>query len=51
MGVVSTGVALVNTAFVMPVDCIKTHYQKYHAVDTTGKNKISFLAMTKKLYR
>lgn len=43
--------ALVNTAFVMPVDCIKTHYQKYHAIAELSKPGITFLGMTKKLYK
>lgn len=46
---VSIGVALINTFFVMPVDCIKTHYQKFHGIENEGK--ITFLGMTKKLYR
>ena len=29
LGVVSCSVSLVNTFFVMPIDYIKTHYQKY----------------------
>jgi hypothetical protein len=44
------GVALINTLFVMPVDCIKTHYQQFRPMDNQPVNKTSLREMTAQIY-
>lgn len=35
----------------MPVDCVKTHFQRYNSARITSGNSLSFLGMTKKIYQ
>jgi hypothetical protein len=48
---ISMGVALINTLFVMPVDCIKTHYQQFRPMDNQPVNKTSLREMTAQIYK
>lgn len=40
------GVALINTFFIMPADCIKTHYQQFRPLDDKPVNQKKFTEMT-----